>query len=153
MKIACFADESYNNKTGRLCVAVVCFEYSSQALKAGDEALECIAKAYNWRIKGEMKAREFCKSRKFKGIDGMLNCLKDTFYAVECEETEMSVEAKERLLLKALRSLGIEYSVLIVDAGLLGPKPKIRAKVVNSKKVKGVQVADLLAGCGARGLL
>ncbi len=153
MKVACFADESYNNKTGTLCVAVVCFEYEGQALRAGDKVLECIAKSYNWKIRGEMKAREFCKSKKFDGVDKMLSCLKESAFRVVCERTEMSLKSKEELLVKALSLLGIRYDVLVVDAGLLGPKSKLRARVVNSRKVKGVQVADLLAGCGARGLL
>ncbi len=153
MKVACFADESYNNRTGTLCVAVVCFEYSTQALRAGDKALECIAKAYGWKVKGEVKAREFCKSKKFNGTDKMLNCLKNAKYKVVCDNVEMSVVAKEKLLKDALASLGVRYDLLVVDAGMLGSKPRVKAKVVDSKKVKGVQVADLLAGCGARGSL
>ena len=83
----------------------------------------------------------------------MLNCLNNAKYKVVCDNVEMSVVAKEKLLKDALASLGVRYDLLVVDAGMLGSKPRVKAKVVDSKKVKGVQVADLLAGCGARGSL
>jgi len=161
VKNVCFADESYVPETGTLCVAVVCFEASGPSLKAGDKAFGCIVKSYGWKVRDELKAREFCKSKKFDGIMKIINCLNEARYVIICDRVQkLNSDIKEHFLIKCIEGISSEFGlkrlVLVADAGLISDAKSVRNKVAqlkvkDSKKVKGIQIADLLAGCKARG--
>ncbi len=145
-----------------LCVAVICAEVE-RAEKGLESELRQLLKLYNWGLKrgNEVKGSRFFRSRKFKeiGPHPFVKFLEGLEHAYKCEKMSFTITSKERLLIETIQEVGAP-DMLIVDVNLISVETlrrgiriegrKVTVKMRDSKKVPGIQLADLVANWACR---
>ena len=167
--VVCFADEGGGFAPCRtLCVSIVCFEMDEKLDATPRDLYERLLAMLSWK-RGELKWRSVKKAVSRRGLE-LSEVLRAILSAALCYSTAKlhfesgldGGEAKRMLFDRAVSSLTCRrVDVLLVDAHLVPPEALRRAarrlgasyaRMVDSRRYPGIQIADILAGACSEGL-
>ena len=167
--VVCFADEGGGFAPCRtLCVSIVCFEKDASLDLTPRQLYERLRLLLSWR-RGELKWRSVKKAAARRGIqtEELLKLIASEALCLSTARMHMSGgvdggEAKRLLFREAVSKLRCSrVDVLVADAHLV-PVEELRsaarslgasyARMVDSRRYPGVQIADLLAGACSEGM-
>ena len=165
----CFADEGGGFAQCRtVCVAIVCFEKESSVERTPWRLYGWLLGVLGWR-RGELKWRSVKKAASRAGLDTAVLISRIVSEASCYSAARLHFEAgldggevKRRLFREAIERLACgRVNALVVDAHLVQPQDLRRysralgagyARMGDSRRYPGIQIADLLAGACAEGL-